>query len=410
MFRNLITKIEQKFIAWYDAYRAKRAYKFETQEWNKLHAAAMQRWPKDGANKMDHIIASNLLTNQIAVLRSQRSVATSQPKGGFIQPFDEGMFKIAAKVVDTIIGLHAIVGVQPLSAPVGLVFLLAFKSSPNDPETPPDVTHLRLELVKRAVEAYTRRLSVRWNMEIAQDLHTIHGLDFETELTTIISKEIGFEIVNEVVSDLKRLAVADGNVSQLKLFSSYGPTEVSTDGLQLAIAINAAANNIGKKARRGAGNFAIMSPLSVSLLQCMPSSAFVGSDSVETVSENFPLKFVGTLNDKIKIYCDYNAGDDVLVGYVGSGGSDTGYVYSPYVPVMGSGVIVDPATFQPVMTLMTRYGKYVSRKDDTTVFHNSADYYQVIKLVTNEQLSEPQSDIVTASEDPNEDVEVKQES
>jgi hypothetical protein len=38
------------------------------------------------------------------------------------------------------------------------------------------------------------------------------------------------------------------------------------------------------------------------------------------------------------------------------GGFDAAAYYCPYIPLTSSGVIIDPATFQPVISLMTRYG------------------------------------------------------
>jgi hypothetical protein len=46
---------------------------------------------------------------------------------------------------------------------------------------------------------------------------------------------------------------------------------------------------------------------------------------------------------------------------------------------MSSGVVVNPVTFQPVISLMTRYGK-VALTDPTTSLGNSADYYGRINV------------------------------
>ena len=46
---------------------------------------------------------------------------------------------------------------------------------------------------------------------------------------------------------------------------------------------------------------------------------------------------------------------------------------------MSSGVVVNPTTFQPVVSLMTRYGKAVFSSDVTSL-GNSADYYGKITI------------------------------
>ena len=69
-------------------------------------------------------------------------------------------------------------------------------------------------------------------------------------------------------------------------------------------------------------------------------------------------KFVGTLNGAMRIYVDTYASDNsaVLVGYKGSSEADAAAFYCPYVPLMSSGVVLDPDTLEPVVGFMTRYG------------------------------------------------------
>jgi hypothetical protein len=70
--------------------------------------------------------------------------------------------------------------------------------------------------------------------------------------------------------------------------------------------------------------------------------------------------------------------DEILVGYKSRSGSevDTGYIHCPYVPLMSTGVVVNPKTFEPVISLMTRYGKSVFEAELTS----SKDYYEMIKV------------------------------
>ena len=98
---------------------------------------------------------------------------------------------------------------------------------------------------------------------------------------------------------------------------------------------------------------------------------------------------VGTLNGTIKVYSylwnqvsglGASVNDTILVGYKGGNGeTDTGYFYCPYIPLMSSGVVVNPVTFQPVMSLMTRYGKTAFTQSQTSL-GNSADYYGKINV------------------------------
>jgi hypothetical protein len=84
---------------------------------------------------------------------------------------------------------------------------------------------------------------------------------------------------------------------------------------------------------------------------------------------------VGTLNNAMKVYVDSYAADStaVLVGYKGSSESDAAAFYCPYIPLMSSGVVLDPDTFEPVVSFMTRYG-YVELSNTASSLGNAADY------------------------------------
>ena len=77
----------------------------------------------------------------------------------------------------------------------------------------------------------------------------------------------------------------------------------------------------------------------------------------------------------MKVYVDAYAGDSqaVLVGYKGSTETDAAAFYCPYIPLMSSGVILDPSTFEPTVGFMTRYG-YVELTNTASSLGNAADY------------------------------------
>jgi hypothetical protein len=63
----------------------------------------------------------------------------------------------------------------------------------------------------------------------------------------------------------------------------------------------------------------------------------------------------------------------VLVGYKGSSEADAPAFYCPYIPLMSSGVVLDPTTFEPVVSFMTRYG-YIELTNTASSFGNAVDY------------------------------------
>jgi len=83
----------------------------------------------------------------------------------------------------------------------------------------------------------------------------------------------------------------------------------------------------------------------------------------------------------MRVYVDTYASDNtaVLVGYKGSSESDAAAFYCPYIPLMSSGVVLDPSTFEPVVSFMTRYG-YVELTNTASSLGNAGDYVGEITM------------------------------
>lgn len=264
---------------------------------------------------------------------------------------------------------------------------------------------MSMDVVSQSVEAGSRKLQAGWTIEAMQDLNAQHGLDLESEMTQALSAEIVQEIDQEIITDLIALAgtvdTFDGSGAGVYGGSAgagnYRPAFVGDRLANLGVVINRVANEIARKTRRGAGNFIVVSPLVVSVLQSAAKSVFAPAVEGAFKGPNNTM-LVGTLNGTIKVYSYLwnqagagidltgttspigSANDTILVGYKGGNGeTDTGYFYCPYIPLMSSGVVVNPTTFQPVVSLMTRYGKAVFTTTETSL-GNSADYYGKINV------------------------------
>lgn len=249
-----------------------------------------------------------------------------------------------------------------------------------------------VEIVSQAVEAGSRKLQAGWTIEAMQDLQAQHGLDLENEMTQALSAEIVQEIDNEIITDLLGLAgtvaAFDGSLPGAPGY--YRPTFVGDRLANLGVMINYVANEIGRKTRRGVGNFIVVSPMIVSVLQSAAKSVFAPAIAGSFKGPNNTM-LVGTLNGTIKVYSYLwnqvqstsvggSGNDSILVGYKGGNGeTDSGYFYCPYIPLMSSGVVINPVTFQPVVSLMTRYGKTTFTQKATSL-GNSADYYGKINV------------------------------
>jgi len=237
---------------------------------------------------------------------------------------------------------------------------------------------LNVQILKQPVEAKTRKLSARWTFEAAQDAQAMHGLDIEAEIMAALAQEITAEIDQEILYSLRALAASEFTFNQATV--SGTATFVGDEHAALAVLINRAANLIAQRTRRGAGNWAVVSSAALTVLQSATTSAFARTTegAFEAPTNT---KFVGTLNGAMRIYVDSYATDTipVLVGYKGTSEADAAAFYCPYIPLMSSGVILDPSTFEPVVGFMTRYG-YIELTNVASSFGNAADYLSEISV------------------------------
>jgi hypothetical protein len=231
---------------------------------------------------------------------------------------------------------------------------------------------ISVQILKQAVEAKTRKLQARWTFEAAQDAQAMHGIDVEAEIMAALAQEITAEIDQEILLSLRSLAQTEFTYNQATV--SGTATFVGDEHAALAVLINRVANLIAQRTRRGAGNWAVVSPATLTVLQSATTSAFARTTE-GTFEAPTNTKFVGTLNGAMRVFVNSYASDtaSVLVGYKGTSEADAAAFYCPYIPLMSSGVVLDPSTFEPVVSFMTRYG-FVELTNTASSFGNAADY------------------------------------
>jgi len=278
-----------------------------------------------------------------------------------------------------------IVGVAPMEGPVDQVFVLrsVYGSSKSTQDSGPN----GYQICKETVEAKTRKLAAwcsypcRWTFEATQqDIFTQKGIDVEAELMSALGQEVAAEHDQELLRRLRELAKT--NTQTVKL--DY--QNIMETAQQMVFAIHRISVAIAKCTRRGAGNWAVMSPTAFLLLKT--HSEF--SAAPEEIAKNQSgVRYAGLLNKGIKIYVDPWASDNdaVLVGYLGNN-MDTGVVFCPYIPLMSSGVVLDPATFEPVVSFLTRYGWYemMPRSNCTS---QATDYYGLVEFSDRSKTIDP---------------------
>jgi len=377
------------------------------ENWTETKSALMEGLSGTKAKSMDAV-----LENTKKYLAEAAS--TGATGAGNVAALNKVILPIIRRVMPTVIA-NEIVGVQPMTGPVGQIHTLrvrysdakdgvtagtealspfeiarSYSANPGSGAQSPVSgattsslegeagNKMSIQILKQTVEAKTRKLSARWTFEAAQDASAMHGLDVEAEVMAALAQEITAEIDQEILSSLTNLAGSGTAYNQSSV--SGTATFVGDEHAALAVAINREANLIAQRTRRGAANWAVVSPQALTILQSATTSAFARTTE-GTFEAPTNTKFVGTLNGAMRVYVNSYLVDDspVLIGYKGAGEVDAAAFYCPYIPLMSSGVIVDPSTFEPVVSFMTRYG-YVELTNTASSLGNSADYLSKIAI------------------------------
>ena len=355
-----------------------------------------------------------ILENTRKYLKENASAGSTA--AGNIATLNRVILPVIRRVMPTVIA-NELVGVQPMTGPVGQIHTLrvryaqsltdtsaaatsvtageealspfkiatAYSTVPGATATATNYTggqtatmegtggkQISVQILKQAVEARTRKLQARWTFESAQDAQAMHGIDVEAEIMAALAQEITAEIDQEILLSLRSLAATEFTYNQATV--SGTATFVGDEHVALAVLINRVANLIAQRTRRGAGNYAVVSSAALTVLQSATTSAFARTTE-GTFEAPTNTKFVGTLNGAMRVFVDSYASDTtpVLVGYKGSSEADAPAFYCPYIPLMSSGVVLDPTTFEPVVSFMTRYG-YIELTNTASSFGNAGDY------------------------------------
>jgi hypothetical protein len=234
------------------------------------------------------------------------------------------------------------------------------------------IPEINVQLKSEAIVAKTRKLKAQWTPEFAQDLNAYHSVDAEAELTGILSQYISMEI------DLELLDMLIQNAYTTEYWSAVNNQAVTATGITnnnlgfyntqggwfqtLGTKLQKVSNKIHQLTMRGGANFLVTSPTVATILESIPGFASDGDG--EKMEYNFGIQKVGTLNSRYKVYKNpYMTENVILMGYKGAQFLECGAVFAPYVPLIMTPLLYDPATFTPRKGLMTRYAKKMIRPD-----------------------------------------------
>jgi hypothetical protein len=340
------------------------------------------------------------------------SATAGATQAGNIAVLNKVMLPLIRRVMPTVIA-NEIMGVQPMTGPVGQIhtlrvryantaagvtagtealspFEIALAYSGNENQADPGAAStarlegvpgnkLSIQILKETVEAKTRKLSARWTFESAQDANAIHGIDIEAEIMQALAQEITVEIDQEMLFKLNSLVPVPPTTFDQAAVSGTA-TYVGDEMAALAVMINQQANLVAARTRRGAANWAVVSPTALTILQSATTSSFARTTE-GTFEAPTNTKFVGTLNSTMRVYVNQYASDGspILIGYKGPTETDAAAYYCPYIPLMSVGPVMDPNTFEPVVSFMTRYG-YLELTNTANSFGNAADYLSSVGI------------------------------
>ena len=363
-------------------------------------------------NQYKRKVMETLLDNTRMALMENASVTSTA--AGNIATLNKVILPVIRRVMPTVI-CNEIIGVQPMTGPVGQISTLRVRYaetvgsptpvtagsealSPFDiarfysgnlnsttPAGSPTATiegtvgrQLSIQVVKETVEAKSRRLSAKWTFEAAQDAQAQYGIDIEAEVMGALAQEITAEIDQEILFNLRQLPGTPTATFDQNALTGVA-TFIGDEHAALASMINRQANLIAQRTRRGAGNWCVVSSAALTVLQSARTSAFARTTE-GTFEAPTNTKFVGTLNNTMRVFVDTYAADSeiVLVGYKGND-TDAAAYFCPYIPLMSTGVVIDPSTFQPTTGFMTRYG-YVELSNTASSLGNAADYVGAIAV------------------------------
>jgi len=251
-----------------------------------------------------------------------------------------------------------------------------------------DIPEIDIKVDSISVTAVTKKLKAKWTPELGQDLNAYHNLDAEVELTSILSEQIALEIDREILEDLVKGATAGtyhwsrrpgrfvnrSNGTVVEDWATGGIDDadnllgadftgnVSEWYETLVETINDISAQIHRKTLRGGANFLVTSPEVANILEF--TAGFRADVTADSDKGTVGAVKAGSISKKWDVWVDpYFPRNLVLVGRKGGSFLESGYVYSPYVPLQVTPTIFGTEDFVPRKGVMTRYAKKMVRPD-----------------------------------------------
>jgi len=250
-------------------------------------------------------------------------------------------------------------------------------STPNaESNTSIVIPQINIQMQSQAIVAKTKKLKASWTPEFAQDLNAYQALDAEAELTSIMSEYISLEIDLEILDMLIEDAAAGTeywsainnatlNSAGTDFTASLGFFNTQGQWFQtLGTKIQKLSNKIHQLTLRGGANFLVCSPTVATIIESIPGYASNSDGDAAKMTYAFGVQKAGQMNSRLTVYKNpYMTENTILVGFRGTQFLEAGAVFAPYIPLIMTPLVYDPATFTPNKGLLTRFAKKMLRPE-----------------------------------------------
>jgi hypothetical protein len=244
------------------------------------------------------------------------------------------------------------------------------------------IPEINIKMQSQAITAKTKKLKAVWTPEFAQDLNAYQNIDAEAELTNImseyISMEIDLEILDMLIDDAAAATeywtVLNNGVYNASNTSGFDfPSSTSQTGFYntqgawfatLGTKMQKVSNKIHQLTLRGGANFLVCSPTVATVLESIPGFASNSNGDASNMEYAMGVVKAGSINNRYTVYKNpYMTENVILMGFRGKQFLESGAVFAPYIPLIMTPLVYDPATFTPRKGLMTRYAKKMLRPE-----------------------------------------------
>jgi hypothetical protein len=224
------------------------------------------------------------------------------------------------------------------------------------------VDEIDVRVVSEPVVARPRKLKSIYMFDVAYDLKMSFGLDMDQVILKATSGEIGYEIDNEIMQDLLKVAGSDSTWNKLP---EYKGMDVKAHEATLMNAINDASNTILGNTKRYEATFIVCGKNAATYIESMNTNINQYGEIFKRTATNGVVggpHLIGVLDGKYSVYKNpYYPDDAMLIGAKGEMFIEAGYVYAPYLPLFASQLLVD-ADFKAQRGFCTLYAKKVVNK------------------------------------------------